>query len=278
MTLDPLRQVGTTDVTALETLHWPATEQMIGAARAVRSRWDRSQLVARSFDEAQPGGHRVAFEVEGLLATAEENVQAFRALIGSFGIRHWAHWNLLRPNLEASLWTLWILAPDDSRERAVRALRLEVDGAREQWNWLSSIASAGVPQEVVAEARQQFDRSEQVYKQEAHNLRVAWKDVRERINLTAAVPDLPYGSNYDTGFGHYVCSIWRRLSGAQHGKTYSLFARADRGTRVRIPGGESVFLTVNDDDFVSTCQIVNAVHLAALQRYVDWTTRQQIGE
>jgi hypothetical protein len=106
MTLDPLTPVGRTDVTALEVVHWPAMELMIKAARAVRSRWHRSHLVARSFDEAQPGGHRVAFGAEGLLASAEENVEAFRALISSFGIRHWAHWNLLRPNLEASLWTL----------------------------------------------------------------------------------------------------------------------------------------------------------------------------
>jgi hypothetical protein len=276
MTLDPLTPVGRTDVTALEVVHWPAMELMIKAARAVRSRWHRSHLVARSFDKAQPGGHRVAFGVEGLLASAEENVEAFRALISSFGIRHWAHWNLLRPNLEASLWTLWILAPSDSRDRAIRALRLEVDNAREEWNWLTATTSVGIPQQAVAEAREKFDRSEQVYKQEAHDLHISWKDVRERINLTAAVPNLPYGTDYDAGFGHYVCSIWRRLSGAQHGKTYSLFARADRGNRVRIPGGESVFLTVNDDDFVSTCQIVNAVHLAALQRYVDWTTKPQI--
>lgn len=276
MTLDPLTPVGRTDVTALETLHWPAMELMTKTARGVRSRWHRSQLVARSFDEAQSGGHRVAFGVEGLLATAEENVQAFRALISSFGIRHWAHWNLLRPNPEASLWALWILAPSDSRERAVRALQLEVDNAREQLNWLTATASAGIPQEAVDQARAKFARSDEVYKQEAHELRISWKCVRERINLTAAIPKLPYGSDYDAGFGHYVCSIWRRLSGAQHGKTYSLYVRADRGNRVRIPGGESVFLTVNDDDFVSTCQIVNAVHLAALQRYVDWTTKPQI--
>lgn len=277
MTLDPLTPAGRTNITALETVHWPAMELMTEAVRVVRSRWHRSQLMARSFDEAQPGGHRVAFGVEGLLATAEENVQAFRALISSFGIRHWAHWNLLRPNLEASLWVLWILTPSDSRDRVIRALRLEVDNAREEWNWVEATAAAiGLPQEAVEQARAKFNRSEVVYKQEAHDLRISWKDVRERINLTAAIPKLTYGSDYEASFGHYVCSIWRRLSGAQHGKIYSLYARADRGNRVQIPGGESVFLTVNDDDFVSTCQIVNAVHLAALQRYADWTTNTHL--
>jgi hypothetical protein len=58
------------------------------------------------------------------------------------------------------------------------------------------------------------------------------------------------------------------ISGFQHGFGYALIADADKGRSIPIPGGESLFISTNDQDLVNTYKIVSAFHIAALQRVI----------
>jgi hypothetical protein len=70
---------------------------------------------------------------------------------------------------------------------------------------------------------------------------------------------------YSDDFNNFLVSTWRRLSGFQHGFGYALIAGADRGRSIPIPGGESLYISTNDQDLVNTSKIVSAFHIAALQ-------------
>lgn len=65
--------------------------------------------------------------------------------------------------------------------------------------------------------------------------------------------------------GALLTALWRRLSGTQHGMSYALLVGPDQGRDVPMLGGSEIHPAANDDDFVMQCQLVNALHLAALQ-------------
>ena len=92
--------------------------------------------------------------------------------------------------------------------------------------------------------------------------------MQQKINLIDEIPKLE--TLYDTygrkGRALFV-TTWRRLSGFQHGLSYAVQAGATATTSVKIPGGESVFLTINDEDFVATAKLTSAMHVSALQLY-----------
>lgn len=276
MALEPLEQVGEIDIASLEQLSWSLLRIRQQEAQRASGAWTQRQLVARSFDEAQVAGHRLTFAVERYLRIADENHEAFRSLISHYGVRHWAHWNLLRPVLEASFYALWALTPADGLERRRRGLRLEILDSREQKKWLESLVPAGVSRQAVAEASRKFDRTGHVYRSEATQLGLTWSRACQKLDVSAELPRLALGSNYPSGFGHFLASTWRRLSGSQHGMSYALLTSADHGPSTTIPGGQQVFLSVKDDDFLSTCKIVTALHRAALDRYLQWHNQDRL--
>jgi hypothetical protein len=155
---------------------------------------------------------------------------------------------------------------DDSRERRRRGLRLEVLDSKEQRNWIDSLRDVGVDEEAIdANARWQTGAT-RVYKSEASALGLTWALANQAVNLITELPKLAYTREmYSDEFNSFLVSTWRRLSGFQHGFGYALIAGADKGRSIPIPGGESLYISTNDQDLVNTCKIVSAFHIAALQ-------------
>jgi hypothetical protein len=105
-----------------------------------------------------------------------------------------------------------------------------------------------------------------VYKSEASALGLTWALANQAVNLITELPKLAYTREmYSDEFNSFLVSTWRRLSGFQHGFGYALIAGADKGRSIPIPGGESLYISTNDQDLVNTCKIVSAFHIAALQ-------------
>jgi hypothetical protein len=179
-------------------------------------------FTARAFDEAQPACTRTYIAAQSFLEVARQNLDAFKALIQSpHGVRQWAHWNLLRPVLEASFWVVWILEPDDGRERRRRGLRVEIDDAREQERWLNELRPM-VSGHDIDQALGRISRSNTTFRREAEQLGMEWKKAREPVNVTRELGRLGVVRSWGDEMGPIFAGVWRRLSGAQHGKTWSL--------------------------------------------------------
>jgi hypothetical protein len=156
--------------------------------------------------------------------------------------------------------------PGDSSERRRRGLRLDVLDSKEQRNWIDSLRNVGVDEEAIAaNARWQAGAS-RVYRSEADALGLTWARANQSVNLVRELPKLAYTREmYSDEFNDFLVSTWRRLSGFQHGFGNALISGADKGRSIPIPGGESLFISTNDQDLVNICKIVSAFHIAALQ-------------
>ena len=198
------------------------------AHRAMQS-WHSMQFTARFVDEAQPAGPRIYIGVTRLLDIAIDNQEAFQSLITNRGVTHWSQWNLLRPVFEASFYAIWVLDPNDSRERRRRGLRLEILDSREQKNWIDSLREVGLDEEVIAANAQRQARATEVYRTEATALGLTWERATQPVKLITELPKLAYTREmYSDELNNFLISKWRRLSGFQHGFGYALMAGADQ--------------------------------------------------
>jgi PAS domain-containing protein len=152
------------------------------ADRAMQS-WHSMQFTARFLDEAQPAGPRTYIGVVRLLNIAIDNQEAFQSLITTRGVTHWSHWNLLRSVFEASFCAIWVLDPNDSRERRRRGLRLEILDSKEQRNWIDSLKHVGVDEEASDANTQWQAGATRVYKSEADALGLNWVRANQPVNL-----------------------------------------------------------------------------------------------
>jgi hypothetical protein len=188
-------------------------------------------------------------------------------LNGHHGATQWAPWNLMRPIFEASFYTLWILDPRDSRERRRRGLRVELNDSQEKKKWVESLAAAGVSAEALAPLRKRREEVTRIYRAESDELGMPWQASRT-INLVDEIPKLrSLVDAFDKQGAALFVSTWRRLSGFQHAMSYALQAGAEAGPSIKIPGGESIHFTINDEDFVSTAQQTHTMHVTALNLY-----------
>lgn len=254
---------------------WAALDRLEEAAdRASHYRHQTMAFTARSFDEAQPAGPRTYIAAHSFLEVARQNIDAFKVLTqGDYGVRQWPHWNLLRPVLEASFWTVWILEPDDGRERRRRGLRAEIDDAREQEKWLREILPI-VDEEDIAQALANISKSNTTFRREAEQLGMTWGQAREPVAVTRELGRLQVFQNWDEDMGPIFASVWRRLSGAQHGKVWSLLLGSEKNVVAQIPGGSVVHVTTRDEDFVTQVKTVGLLYLAALQLWINRNTTQ----
>jgi hypothetical protein len=247
---------------------WKAVEIMHREAEQLAEQPRSKLLTARLIDEGQVAGPRTYITVSRLLQVALDNHLALVGLIQSHGVTHWAPWNLMRPVFEAAFYVIWILDPNDSRDRRRRGLRAEINDANEKKRWVESLIEAGISRKDVEPLRRRRDEVTQIYRSEASALGVTWETVQQKINLIAEIPKLEtlLDAHGQKGRALFV-TTWRRLSGFQHGLSYALQAGATANTSVKIPGGESVFFTINDEDFIATAQLTSAIHVSALQLY-----------
>jgi hypothetical protein len=246
--------------------YWQRVAELDEQANRVMQSWHSMEFTARFVDEAQTAGHRTYIGVTRLLNIAIDNQEAFQSLITTRGVTHWSQWNLLRPVFEASFYIIWVLDPDESRRRRMRGLRLEILDSKEQRNWIDSLKDAGLDEDVIAANAQHQARATQVYHTEAGELGLTRSQANQSVNIVTELPKLSFTREmYSDEFNKFLISTWRRLSGFQHGFGYALTAGADKGRSIPIPGGESLYISTNDQDLVNTCKIVSGFHIAALQ-------------
>lgn len=225
------------------------------------------ELTARFIDENQTAGRRTYINAARHLQVAYDNHLALIALLRHHGATHWAPWNLMRPIFETSFYALWILDPSDSRERRRRGLRVELNDAQEKKKWVESLAAAGVGDDALAPLRKRREEVTKIYRAESDELGLRWQASRA-INLVDEIPKLrSLVDTFDKEGAALFVSTWRRLSGFQHAMSYALQAGAEVGPAIKIPGGEVIHFTINDEDFVSTAQQTHAMHVTALNLY-----------
>lgn len=231
-------------------------------------------LTARLLDEAQTAGPRTYITAHRYLQIAFDNHSALIGLLQHHGATPWAPWNLMRPVFEAAFYVLWILDPDQGRDRRRRGLRAEVMDFKEQRKWVESLTAAGLSNDTVQQLNRRRTEVTQIYQQEAAELSVTWDRTQQAIQLTAEIPKIQalLETHGNPGTALFV-STWRRLSGFQHGLSYALQVGAEVTKAVTIPGGQTVHLTINDEDFVNTAKLTSALHMAALQLYLRRSTQ-----
>jgi hypothetical protein len=129
---------------------------------------------------------------------------------------------------------------------------------------------AGLDPDAVAAYEERHLNSERVYREEANALGLNWGLAGQRIDVVKELRGLSYTQELvSNDMNKFFVSIWRRLSGFQHGLGYALLVGADKSRSITIPGGESLFLTTNDQDFVNTCKTVSAMHIFALRLVIE---------
>lgn len=246
--------------------YWQRVAQVDDQAHQAMQSWHSMNFTARFFDESQPAGHRTHIGVSRMLNIAIDNQEAFQSLITTRGVTHWSQWSLLRSVFEASFYALWTLDPTEGRERRKRGLRQEVLDARAQRAWIKSLAELGLDRDAVTALEERDAKATRVYSQEAQKLGLDWGLANQRVDIVSELPKLSYTRDrISDDINKAFVSVWRRLSGLQHGLSYALLAGVDKGRSIPIPGGESVFMTTNDQGLVNTCKLVSALHVSALE-------------
>ncbi|MDT9594898.1 hypothetical protein RDV89_17550 [Nocardioides zeae] len=208
-------------------------------------------LTLRAFDEAKPAGVRAYMAVHRHLGVAMDNHYALRHLLEHYAATLSAPWSLLRPTLEAAFRALWIIDPELSGERRLRGFQSEVCDAAEGDKHLREFERvAELRSQVLDSLRRRAEGPDQVCKNEARQLGVKWPVVTTRVNLVRDLPRLrPVIAEEGDLLGPWLISQWRLMSGFEHGLAWAMMRGSDSEPRLKIPGGQEMVLTINDEAF-----------------------------
>lgn len=230
-----------------------------------------NDLTDRFVDQNLTAGHRVYVAASSHLSNAFEHHDALWALIYSeFGMTPRAPWSLLRPIFESGFWATWVLDPRDSFARRRRGLRLELSDDREERAWINELP---LPDEAKRAAGRGVD-AERVYRAEAKELRLDWKDARrlppvvEEIKLTALAK-----RDRERDLGAMLAATWRSLSGQQHGYPWALMRNSNMPEKIPVQGGFTGVVSVNDDAFIVAAKASYALLIEAASLYVSRSTK-----
>lgn len=227
----------------------------------------------RKFDEATLTGQRMYIQAFSLIRAARDNQKALEEMLPR-GARPHAPWNLVRPSFEASFYAVWMLEPQDQRTRFQRALRIAWDEQRQHRNRLKLMVEiAGAERHPDVQKTEAKDRSiKKRYEEEAHRVGLSAADLGKNPVLTEEIPKLRSLTDLTGVDPKYHTLKWRELSGIQHGDLGAILALSDKQYRLKIPGGSTAVLSLNDDSFVATCYSAAAMQLAAMRLYVSRST------
>lgn len=229
----------------------------------------------RRFDEASKTGRRAYIQAHGLISVARDNQKALEEMLRG-GVRPYAPWNLIRPAFEAGFYAVWMLEPDESRERLRRALRLAWDQERTHGVRLAlktEIAGLGGHPQVLA-AEQRDREIKKAYLVEAHAIGLSQKQVTQNPNLTQEILRLASATSTESKF-HLL--TWRELSGIQHADMGAALGVSDAKYRLQIPGGYSAVVSINDESFVRACYSSVSMQLTAMTLYIQRSTTVSSG-
>lgn len=247
---------------------WQLLEALYDAARVTIANRQPDGLCARMIDERQVAGHRVYMTAERYLGVAWDNHSALVALIQSpHGLSFSAPWNLLRPTFEAAFHAAWILDPEASLERRRRALRVEwldeLDhrGYYDEVMRMRSDAEDADRQEASWRLTQSKGANEASYRSDAEALDVTWPpagvNVRDELGLLSHCAGLPDSDVL-------LRSVWRALSGHQHGRASAMLRGSDKSDENEVPGGVHAILSINDDAFLTAADVTVNMHMEAV--------------
>lgn len=191
---------------------------------------------------------------------ATDNLEAIRALIVDAGrTQPWAQYSLIRAALENATTALWLIGPDNPKERRYRRLRLAWNDVHE-----GEAARALLPKKP-AEARSLSDREKQ--------LRALAPDGRDiagrwsyRTPVRGAAEYLGAGTTADA-----LEVAWRAYSGLSHGKWWATLSMLERKEEPGYRDGEmNARLTTSVEQLVPpmalTVQVVRAARALLTRR------------
>ena len=224
----------------------------------------------RKFDEVSRTGQRMYIQARHFIQTARDNQKALEEMLASIGARPYAPWNLVRPAFESSLYAIWMLEPDNQRERLRRSLRIAWEEQRQHTARLKLIVkisgAAGHDDVLRAEAR---DREiKRRYEDEATVLNMSRKDLTAKVILTDEIPRLRSLTAMEGVHPDFHLLKWRELSGVQHGEMGAMNLLSDTNYGLKIPGGFTAVISLNDNSFVATCYSAAAMQMTAMSLYV----------
>lgn len=251
---------------------WPVIGALFARMQALpESGTPRTNLAPRQIDLAQTAGHRIYIQSHALLGFAYEHHQAFLAHINTVGFGPRAPFNLLRPVLESSLWALWLLDPHDSATRRKRALQYEIHDFKAEMAYLDELGkrSGGLPmREAAAERQAHAGKS---YREETAQLGLDYAALsKANMNLTDEIPKMQrLLDRHDKDTARLIVAEWRRLSGYQHGKTWSVALGSDQTFLAKIPGGQTVHLVASDSSISIATGLTALVFMEALILHID---------
>lgn len=229
----------------------------------------------RAVDEALQGGHRLYPQVELHLSAAWDCHVALPKLLEAHGATNTATWSLMRTQFEASFRALWLLAPSQSRDRVLRAIRIA---------WVDDKAARTYTQEILndplldmpmtevaaeqAKSAQMTKEHEKTFNDEVEHLTGhRWKRAPQDINMIDELTKLDErlgGGRYRILFRH----TWRTLAGLQHADTSALLRASDTAHAERMGKTTRMLITPSDQHFQTLGLSTSLLTQQALARYL----------
>lgn len=254
---------------------WAALDEIERRAHAANDRnLAQMDFTDRKFDEASATGRRAYINAHAFISVARDNQKALEAMLLASGVRPYAPWNLIRPSFEAAFYVVWMLEPNEGRERMRRALRIAWEEQRNHGLRLGlkvDIANAkGQPDVLKAEQRHRDIKKS--YVDEANAVGMSQKQVSEKPNLTTEIPKLESLKGRTPGEEKFHLLIWRELSGIQHADMGAGLGLSDKTYRLKIPGGYTAVVSINDESFMTACYSSALMQLTAMNLYIQRST------
>lgn len=241
----------------------------------------------RDEDESHPGGHRTYYAASRHIIVAHDHLsECYRMLTnGPIGIA--TPYTLLRPALESSLWSIWLLDPPSSATRRKRGLWMEIDDTKNRLQFTEDLSKLRETQDYQTEDVAKFN---EVFKAEAESLGCSYVGLgnkrpttpnrgggtkkttpidKQSYKLTKEIENLAWLSD-PPSITPLIRAQWRFLSGYEHGMSWSLVLGSDHTNTEETPKGRTSTISVNDAHLMmsfSTClYTINASLVLFLDR------------
>ena len=126
--------------------------------------------------------------------------------------------------------------------------------------------AAGRDDVLRAEARDRKIR--QRYEEEARALNLNSRSLGAKVVLTDEIPKLGSLTAKEGVHPDFHLLTWRELSGIQHGDMSTMTFLSNTDYRLKIPGGFTAVVSLNDNKFVAACYSAAAMQSTAMSLYV----------
>jgi len=192
-----------------------------------------------ALDDEHSAWRQLSHAVNGGLHLALDNLRAFRDLVRPemrLFLPQFAHYSLLRSALEGASLALWLIAPDDPKERIQRLLRTATAELHDE-DVLSSRAIEGISSDpersfTGSEIDQARKQKKQRHKKHIAQIRVVARklgiDDPTSASWTVGYAEIVREATAPIGIRGYMAeSVWRQISGLAHPSLMRMTARSD---------------------------------------------------